>query len=111
MLQSFQNKYCKQVFLELVLLEMMSLSDKRDMHDRLDIVQAIVVDFYLENPIWRIWDRFSVLTPVQYCPLYFFCNTGGQTERGQVPALLRDRKPGNTEVTFTLYLTLEYKVL
>ena len=85
MLQSFLNKYCKQVFLDLSLMVKMSLSDQRDMHDSLQlswhlmIFKLFVVDFYLENPRWRIRDRFSVRTPEQYYPqlyfgaLYFSC--------------------------------------
>ena len=32
--------------------------------------KLFVVDFYLENPRWRIRDRFSVRTPEQYYPPY-----------------------------------------
>ena len=32
------------------------------------IFKLFVVDFYLENPRWRIRDRFSVRTPEQYYP-------------------------------------------
>ena len=77
MLQSFLNKYCKQVFLDLSLMVKMSLSDQRDMHDSLQlswhlmIFKLFVVDFYLENPRWRIRDRFSVRTPQQYYPQRF----------------------------------------
>ena len=76
MLQSFLYKYCKQAFLDLSLMVKMSLSDQRDMHDSLQlswhlmIFKLLVVEFYLENPRWRIRDRFSVRTPQQYYPPY-----------------------------------------
>ena len=74
MLQSFLHKYCKQELLDLSLMVKMSLSNKRDMHDSLQLswhlmfFKLFVVDFYLENPRWRIRDRFSVRTPEQYYP-------------------------------------------
>ena len=86
MLQSFLNKYCKQFFLDLSLMVKMSLSDQRDMHDSLQLswhlmfFKLFVVDFYLENPRWRIRDRFSVRTPEQYYPHFDYALQGRAIE-------------------------------
>ena len=50
MLQSFINKYCKQVVLDLSLMVKMSLSDQGDMHVSCHVFfKLFVVDFYLEE--------------------------------------------------------------
>ena len=62
-IESFLHKYCKQEFFDLSLMVKMSLSNKIDMHDSLQL------------PWQAVCCIFSVRPPEQYNPPHFYINS------------------------------------